>query len=182
MPDVDSILAGLTEPQREAVLHGEGPLLVVAGPGSGKTRVITSRVAHLVAARGVAPESILAITFTNKAAEEMSRRVQNLCDARGAWVRTFHSACAAILRRWPEPAGLTHNFSIFDTSDQSRVVRAAIKHLAAGSAVVKPGPAIAHISGWKCDGVRPAEAAEAAWNPTQQAFAAVYAAYEEALA
>src|SRR6185436_3824994 len=115
--------------------------------------------------RGVRPDAILAITFTNKAAEEMSRRVQQLCDAKGAWVRTFHSTCAAILRRWPEPAGLTSGFSIYDGSDQSRVVRAVIKSLGVDAGAIKPGAALSAISGWKSEGLTAEAALKSAWNP-----------------
>jgi DNA helicase-2/ATP-dependent DNA helicase PcrA len=174
-------LADLTPAQREATLHETGPMLVVAGPGSGKTRVITRRIAYLVS-RGVRPESILAITFTNKAAEEMSRRVQAMCDAKGAWVRTFHSTCAAILRRWPEPAGLRAGFSIYDGGDQSRVVRQVIKALGVEAGALKPSPALSAISGWKADGVTPEDALKRAWNPEQRAKALVYAGYEKELA
>ena len=114
--------AELTEAQRAAVEHGEGPLLVVAGPGSGKTRVITRRVARLIE-KGVRPGSIVAITFTNKAAQEMARRVEALGAPPGAWVKTFHAMCAAVLRRWPQPAGLAPGFSIFDQQDQTRTAQ-----------------------------------------------------------
>ncbi len=173
-------LADLTPAQREATLHETGPMLVVAGPGSGKTRVITRRIAHLIG-RGVRPEAILAITFTNKAAEEMSRRVQSMCDAKGAWVRTFHSMCAAILRRWPKSAGLEAGFSIYDTSDQSKVVRQVIKALGAESGAVKPAAALSAISAWKADGAGPDEALKSAWNPERRAKALIYEGYAKSL-
>src|SRR6185503_17175057 len=135
-------LADLTPAQREAVLHEKGPLLVVAGPGSGKTRVITRRVAHLVTEHRVPPERILAITFTNKAAGEMKRRVLELCPAEGAWLRTFHSTCAAILRRWPEAAGLRTGFTIYDTDETSKIVRAILREMDIPSAALKPGEAL----------------------------------------
>src|SRR5437899_1124151 len=100
----DAFLDRLTERQREAVAYGEGPLLVLAGAGSGKTRVITRRAARLAAQVG--PHRILAITFTNKATEEMRERIGALGLARGMWICTFHSLCARILRLYPEPAGL----------------------------------------------------------------------------
>src|SRR5688500_14109199 len=144
-------------------------MLVVAGPGSGKTRVITRRVARLIE-RGVPPEGILAITFTNKAAQEMARRVHELCDAQGAWVRTFHSTCAAILRRWPEPAGLTSGFSIYDSDEQAKVVRASLRALDIPSTQLKPREALTTISHWKADGLTPEEAlAEHSWSYEGQA-------------
>ncbi|MCE9634640.1 MAG: UvrD-helicase domain-containing protein [Planctomycetes bacterium] len=149
-------LADLTDAQREAVLHVKGPMLVVAGPGSGKTRVITRRIARLIEG-GVAPESILAITFTNKAAHEMARRVHELCSAQGAWIRTFHSTCAAILRRWPESAGLRHGFTIYDSDEQAKIVRASLRELDIASAALKPSEALQAISRWKADGLTPEE-------------------------
>ena len=174
-------LAGLTPAQREAVLHERGPMLVVAGPGSGKTRVITRRIAYLVA-RGVRPDAILAITFTNKAAEEMSRRVLQMCDAKGAWVRMFHSTCAAILRRWPQSAGLEAGFSIYDGGDQAKVVRQVIKSLGAEAGALKASPALSAISGWKADGVSPEAALKDAWHAERRAKALVYEGYVAALA
>jgi DNA helicase II / ATP-dependent DNA helicase PcrA len=175
-------LADLTEAQREAVRHEKGPLLVVAGPGSGKTRVITRRIAHLIS-HGVRPEQVLAITFTNKAAAEMARRVHELCPAEGAWIRTFHSTCAAILRRWPEAAGLRHGFTIYDTDEQAKIVRAALKELDVPSAALKPSEALKAISRWKCDGTTPEEALEKdGWNPERRRRAEVFERYVRALA
>ena len=174
-------LSHLTPAQREAVLHTAGPMLVVAGPGSGKTRVITRRIAHLVS-QGVPPASILAITFTNKAAQEMSRRVQQMCDARGAWVRTFHSTCAAILRRWPQSAGLETGFTIYDSSDQAKVVRQVIKALGHEAGALKAGAALSAISAWKADGKTPQEALAGAWSSEGEAKARVYEGYAKALA
>ncbi len=174
-------LDDLTPAQREAVLHETGPMLVVAGPGSGKTRVITRRIAHLVA-RGVRPDAILAITFTNKAAEEMSRRVQQLVPAAGAWVRTFHSTCAAILRRWPKSAGLEAGFSIYDGGDQAKVVRQVIKALGVEAGTLKPSPALAAISSWKSEGVAPEAALADAWTSERRSKALVYDGYVKALA
>ena len=122
---VSDLLDGLNPPQREAVLHGEGPLLVLAGAGSGKTRVLTHRVARLIAEEGVSPEAILAITFTNKAAGEMRDRIGHLVGprARAIWASTFHSACVRILRREAESAGYARDFSIYDADDQLRLIR-----------------------------------------------------------
>ena len=115
---------GLNPAQVDAVTHPSGPLLVVAGAGSGKTRVLTRRIAHLVVERGVSPFAILAITFTNKAAGEMKERVAALVGlvARDMWVSTFHSACVRILRRDAERIGYPSRFSIYDQGDSVRLV------------------------------------------------------------
>ena len=127
----EALLDGLNEPQREAVLHGEGPLLILAGAGSGKTRVLTRRIAHLVGSGQARPGEILAITFTNKAAQEMRERVQQLVGnrARAMWVMTFHSACARILRAEAEKLGYTRSFTIYDEGDSLRLVKACIDEL-----------------------------------------------------
>jgi DNA helicase II / ATP-dependent DNA helicase PcrA len=124
-------LADLNPAQREAVLATEGPVLVVAGAGSGKTRVLTYRIAHLVTACGVEPPEILAITFTNKAAEEMKRRLEVVVGdaARRMWVMTFHAACGRILRREAPRLGYRSNFTIYDQADQVRVVKACLEEL-----------------------------------------------------
>ena len=124
-------LANLNEAQREAVLTTEGPLLVVAGAGSGKTRVLTYRVAHLLTALGVKPNEILAITFTNKAAGEMRSRLEDLLGpvARAIWILTFHAACGRILRREAPRLGYRSNFTIYDQADQVRLVKACLEEL-----------------------------------------------------
>src|SRR5260221_10894081 len=119
MTAADSLLEGLNPQQRAAVLHEGGPLLIVAGAGSGKTRVLTHRIAYLVAEREVSPHEILAITFTNKAAGEMAGRAQALTGARsrGMWLLTFHSACVRILRREARRVGYPPPFPIYDPAD-----------------------------------------------------------------
>src|SRR5512137_1390693 len=116
---MSDFLDGLNDPQREAVLHGEGPLLVLAGAGSGKTRVIVSRIARLVQDEGVLPWNVLAVTFTNKAAGEMKERLEKLLGlaAHELWVQTFHAFGARFLRREAARAGLPPSFSIYDTDD-----------------------------------------------------------------
>ncbi len=131
-PGVDALLEGLNPVQREAVEHGDGPLLIVAGAGSGKTRVLTHRIAYLIRARDVSPFQILAITFTNKAAGEMRERVGALVGSRlGAamWVLTFHSACGRILRREAPRLGYTKTFTIYDQSDSERLIGYCIRDL-----------------------------------------------------
>src|ERR671934_1571855 len=127
----ETYLADLNPAQREAVLHTEGPLLVIAGAGSGKTRVLTHRVAHLLAAIGVQPQEILAITFTNKAAGEMRERLENLLGpiARAIWILTFHAACGRILRREAQRLGYRSNFTIYDQADQVRLTKQCLEDL-----------------------------------------------------
>ncbi len=127
----DHLLEGLNEPQRAAVLHGEGPLLILAGAGSGKTRVLTHRIAHLVGSGQARHSEILAITFTNKAAQEMRERVEALVGgrSRGMWVMTFHSACARMLRADAERLGYTRGFTIYDEQDSLRLVKNCVDEL-----------------------------------------------------
>src|SRR5436190_830221 len=127
----ESYLAGLNPAQREAVLETEGPLLVIAGAGSGKTRVLTNRVGHLITACGVKPNEILAITFTNKAANEMKERLEDLLGptARRLWILTFHAACGRILRREAPRLGYRTNFTIYDQADQIRLTKACLEEL-----------------------------------------------------
>src|SRR4051812_17134151 len=127
----ESLLEGLNDPQREAVLHAEGPLLILAGAGSGKTRVLTHRIAHLVGTGQAQPSEILAITFTNKAAQEMRERVEQLVGnrARAMWVMTFHSACARMLRSEAERLGYTRGFTIYDGQDSLRLVKQCVDEL-----------------------------------------------------
>ncbi|MEN3121461.1 MULTISPECIES: DNA helicase PcrA [Janibacter] len=130
-PDPEELVAGLNPAQREAVLHDGGPLLIIAGAGSGKTRVLTHRIAHLLAARGAQPGQILAITFTNKAAAEMRERVEDLVGprAKAMWVMTFHSACVRILRREATKVGMKSNFSIYDAADSQRLIALVMRDL-----------------------------------------------------
>src|SRR5688500_4563688 len=129
--DIESLLSGLNEPQREAVTYGDGPLLILAGAGSGKTRVLTHRIAYLVRSGRVNAGELLAITFTNKAAQEMRERVELLLgrSVRGMWVMTFHSACARMLRGDAHRLGYTRSFTIYDQADSRRLVRQCISQL-----------------------------------------------------
>ena len=125
------LLNGLNKEQKEAVLHNEGPLLILAGAGSGKTRVLTHRIANLIKEQGVYPSSILAITFTNKAAREMRERIDSLIGdlSNDMWVGTFHSICIRILRRDIEKLGYDRSFVIYDTTDQQVVIKECLKEL-----------------------------------------------------
>ncbi len=129
--DPEALLTGLNGPQRDAVTHAGSPLLIVAGAGSGKTRVLTHRIAYLLAERNVHPGEIIAITFTNKAAGEMKERVAALVGprARLMWVSTFHSACVRILRAEHQHAGLKSTFSIYDADDSRRLMQMVAREL-----------------------------------------------------
>src|SRR5215211_8060596 len=128
---IDELLAGLNAPQREAVVHGEGPLLILAGAGTGKTRVLTHRIAFLERTGQARAGEILAITFTNKAAQEMRERVESLVGrrTRAMWVMTFHSACARMLRSDAERLGYTRGFTIYDAADSLRLVKQCVDEL-----------------------------------------------------
>ncbi|MDA8184637.1 MAG: UvrD-helicase domain-containing protein, partial [Actinomycetota bacterium] len=149
----EALLEGLNGPQREAVCHRGGPLLVVAGAGSGKTRVLTRRIGHLVATGDAAPWQILAITFTNKAAGEMRSRVASLVgeQAERMWVSTFHSACVRILRRHAELLGYSRNFTIYDDSDSRRLVEQIMRELDIDQKKIPPRSVRAAISSAKSD-------------------------------
>lgn len=179
----DVLLEGLNDAQREAVSHPGGPLLVVAGAGSGKTRVLTRRIAWLLAARGAHPGSILAITFTNKAAAEMRERVAELVGgaARAMWVSTFHSACVRILRREASTLGYSSNFSVYDAADTRRLMTLVCRDLGLDPKRVNPRAVLAHVSNLKNDLVDHESAASRAENPTDQLYAEAYAAYQNRL-
>ncbi len=133
-------LNGLNEPQRSAVLQTEGPLLILAGAGSGKTRVITHRIAHLIVNKNIFPYKICALTFTNKAAKEMQERVIQLLSNSGSMVmiKTFHSLCLYILRKYPEKIGLQSGFTIYDTSLSETLLKEIIKDLSLDNKAFKP--------------------------------------------
>lgn len=149
--DADEMLEGLNAEQRAAVTHLNGPLLILAGAGSGKTRVITYRIAYMMKKHNVAPSSILAITFTNKAANEMRQRIEGLVGDRSKyiWCGTFHSIFARILRRHAELLGYTQNFSIIDTDDQLKLVKEAMKELDIADSQFKPKSVQCEISNAK---------------------------------
>src|SRR5213595_829785 len=176
-------LADLNEAQREAVLTTEGPLLVIAGAGSGKTRVLTRRIAHLLSAVGAKPSEILAITFTNKAAAEMRERVEHLVGppARAAWVMTFHAACGRILRREAPRLGYRTNFTIYDSADQLRLTKQCLEELDRDPKRFTPRGIHSQISNAKNQLIGPAEYASRVSSFYDQTVADVYEVYQRKL-
>jgi DNA helicase-2/ATP-dependent DNA helicase PcrA len=179
----ETYLEDLNPAQREAVLTTEGPLLVVAGAGSGKTRVLTRRIAHLLAAVGAKPPEILAITFTNKAAAEMRERLEDLVGppARAAWVMTFHAACGRILRREAPRLGYRTNFTIYDSADQLRLVKRCLEELDRDPKRFTPRGIHSQISNAKNQLVGPAEYASRVSSFYDQTVADVYELYQQKL-
>ena len=180
----DSLLEGLTEPQRQAVEHVEGPLLVLAGAGSGKTRVVTRRAAHLVLRVGIAPWNVLAITFTNKASGEMRERMGQLLterQARAMTVCTFHSLCVRMLRQYAQPMGLTPSFSIYDSADQQRAMKQAIKDLGISTTNFSPGQVLSNISNAKNKLLGPDEYAKSAVGYYDRQIARIFPVYQKIL-
>ncbi|CAB3394810.1 DNA helicase PcrA [Kyrpidia spormannii] len=179
----EALLAGLNDAQREAVRQTEGPLLILAGAGSGKTRVLTHRVAYLVATRKAPPWGILAITFTNKAAREMRERIGRLVgpEAEEIWVSTFHSYCVRVLRRHIEPLGFTRSFSILDASDQTTAVKQVLGEMNLDTKKFDPRRMAGAISALKNELITPSQAAERARDFFQEVVAQVYERYQEKL-
>jgi len=179
----ETYLEDLNPAQREAVLTTEGPLLVIAGAGSGKTRVLTRRIAHLLAAVGAKPPEILAITFTNKAAAEMRERVEDLVGppARACWVMTFHAACGRILRREAARLGYRTNFTIYDQADQLRLVKHCLGELDRDPKRFTPRGIHAQISNAKNQLVGPAEYSSRVASFYDQTVADVYEVYQRRL-
>ncbi|MDX6595869.1 MAG: ATP-dependent helicase UvrD/PcrA, partial [Solirubrobacterales bacterium] len=179
----ETYLADLNPAQREAVLTTEGPVLVIAGAGSGKTRVLTHRIAHLLAAHGVKPNEILAITFTNKAAAEMKDRVARDLGpiARAIWIMTFHSACGRILRSEAERLGYKSNFTIYDQADQVRLVKASLEELERDPKRFVPRGIHSQISNAKNQLIGPEEYASRVASFYDQTVADVYTLYQRRL-
>jgi DNA helicase-2/ATP-dependent DNA helicase PcrA len=177
----ERLLAGLNEPQGQAVRHGEGPLLVLAGAGSGKTRVLTHRIAYLLATEQARPGEILAITFTNKAANEMRERVEALVgrSARAMWVTTFHSSCARMLRADAEKLGYSRGFTIYDESDSLRMLKRCMTELGIDPKRYPPRAIRAQISGAKNKLVDASAYAEAQGSVFEETAAEAYALYEK---
>lgn len=179
-----SIYDTLNQPQQEAVFYTEGPLLILAGAGSGKTRVLTHRIAHLIGDKGVNPFNILAITFTNKAAQEMRERVDKLIGADGmsVWVSTFHSTCVRILRRYIDRLGYDNRFTIYDTDDQKTLMKEICRKLNIDTKKYKERALLARISHAKDEMITPDDMErESKGDFNQKKIAAVYREYQAAL-
>ncbi len=183
MVDTDALLAGLNPQQQKAVIHQGAPLLVVAGAGSGKTRVLTRRISYLMAAREVRPYEILAITFTNKAAGEMKERVTELVGpvAKSMWVSTFHSACVRLLRQEIERLGYSTTFSIYDSADSQKLISRVMETLNLDAKRYPPRQFQALISNAKNELQTPYQYLSAAQNQFETIVADVYTLYEKRL-
>jgi DNA helicase-2/ATP-dependent DNA helicase PcrA len=181
--DPAALLQGLNEQQRAAVVHAGSPLLIVAGAGSGKTRVLTHRIAHLLGERRVHPGEILAITFTNKAAGEMKERVEQLVGPRAnaMWVSTFHSACVRILRRESKKLGFTSSFSIYDAADSRRLMALVCRDLDLDPKQYPPKAFSAKVSNLKNELIDEETFAAQAENPFEKRLAEAYALYQSRL-
>jgi len=177
------LLASLNPQQQDAVLHTDGPLLILAGAGSGKTRVIAHRIAYLISTEACAPDRILAVTFTNKAAEEMRTRVETLlgADCRQLWISTFHALCARLLRREAPHIGLSRDFVIYDSTDQLTVVKQAMREMGLDDSAVQPRVALSRISHAKNRMEGPEVFAANTWSPREQQIGALYERYLRAL-
>ncbi len=176
----DRLLEGLTEAQRDSVVHRGGPLLIVAGAGSGKTRVLTRRIAHLIASGDAVPPQILAITFTNKAADEMRQRVTELVGprARRMWVSTFHSACVRILRAHGDRLGYKGSFTIYDDADSRRLIEIVCRELDIDTKKMSPRSILGQISQAKSNQLGPEEFRKAAITIFDRRVADVYDEYQ----
>jgi DNA helicase-2/ATP-dependent DNA helicase PcrA len=179
----EALLAGLNQPQRDAVVHEGSPLLVVAGAGSGKTRVLTRRIAWTVSQRRAHPGSVLAITFTNKAAAEMKDRVEDLVGrrARLMWVSTFHSACVRILRKEIERLGYGSTFSIYDSADQKRLMALVAGDLDLDAKRFPPGAILNWVSNHKNELRDERDAAAMVGSKVEESYAQAYASYQRRL-
>jgi DNA helicase-2/ATP-dependent DNA helicase PcrA len=190
MESVTDLLANMNPQQREGILSVDGPVLLLAGAGSGKTRVITHRIAYLIQERGVSPDSILAVTFTNKAAKEMAERVEKILGhstLAQPTLATFHSFCVRVLRRDIEALrlngkGLTRTFAIYDETDQQAVVKQAIKRLGFDDKQLKPRTALGRISWAKNHMIDPQEYFLASTNPMEERIAHIFKIYRDELA
>ncbi len=179
----EQLLSGLNERQKEAVKLTDGPVLIMAGAGSGKTRVLTHRIAYLMAEKQVAPWNILAITFTNKAAREMKERIEALLGpgAEDIWIATFHSMCVRILRRDIDRIGINRNFSILDTSDQLSVIKSILKERNLDPKKNDPRTILGSISAAKNELITPEEYKKAAASQWEQVVSDIYTDYQKKL-
>jgi ATP-dependent DNA helicase UvrD/PcrA len=177
------LLSALNPEQQEAVLHTNGPLLILAGAGAGKTRVIAHRIAYLVSEGLCEPDRLLAVTFTNKAAEEMRTRVETLLgvDCRRMWISTFHALCARLLRREAPHIGLSRDFVIYDSTDQLTVMKQALRQIGADESAVQPRVALARISHAKNRMEGPEVFTANSWHPRDAQIGKLYELYVNAL-
>ena len=177
-----NLLEGLNAPQQQAVEHENGPLLIFAGAGSGKTRTLTHRIAHLIH-KGTSPHRILAVTFTNKAAKEMRERLEKLVGpvAKRMWLGTFHALCAQMLRIHGDRIGLNPRFSILDSDDQLRLMKEVVKDANLDTERFKPSVALSKVSDAKNELLTPNEVALKATKPHEKVYANLYARYQERL-
>lgn len=180
---IHDLINGLNKEQQEAVKHTEGALLIMAGAGSGKTRVLTHRIAYLMREKEVSPRNILAITFTNKAAREMRERVKKLVGPEGEnmWVSTFHSMCVRILRRDIDRIGINRNFTILDSGDQLSVVKQVLKNLNIDPKKFDPRAMLGQISSAKNELITPEEYSKNAGNFYDRQISQIYEAYQKIL-
>ena len=181
---MQDVLKGLNDKQYEAVVNTEGPCLVIAGAGSGKTKVLTHKIAYLIGEKGVKPWNILAITFTNKAANEMKERIANIVgdDAKDIWMGTFHSICVRILRRFIDRIGFDSSFIIFDTSDQKTLVKGCMKDLAIDDKLFNDRAVLSEISNAKNEMLEPDQyMLRANGDFRKEKIATVYELYQKRL-
>ena len=175
-----NFLDNLNAMQREAALHTEGPLLILAGAGSGKTSTMTHRIAYLIKEKGVSPNAIFAVTFTNKAAGEMRDRVEALVgSARGMWIMTFHAACLRILRYDAESIGYKNDFTVYDPTDQKAVIKGCLKARNIDDKKFSPGYILSIISDCKEKDIDPQGYAQASGGEFRaETIAKLYEDYE----
>ena len=181
---MQDILEGLNDKQYEAVVTTEGPCLVIAGAGSGKTKVLTHKIAYLIGEKGARPWDILAITFTNKAANEMKQRITDLIgdDAKDIWMGTFHSICVRILRRFIDRIGFESSFIIFDTSDQKTLIKGCMKDLAIDDKLLNDRAIQSEISNAKNEMLEPEQyAVRAKGDFRKEKISSVYTLYQKRL-
>ena len=181
---MQDILKGLNDKQYEAVISTEGPCLVIAGAGSGKTKVLTHKIAYLIGEKGAKPWDILAITFTNKAANEMKERIAALVgdDAKDIWMGTFHSICVRILRKFIDRIGFDSSFIIFDTSDQKTLIKGCLKDLAIDDKLFNDRNVMSQISNAKSEMLNTSQyALRAKGDFRKEKIATVYELYQKRL-